>query len=343
MIKVLLLSLCGLLIGCTNGEKREDSIRTVKCDTVKVVNYTVEQSTFSGRVKAALEANIAFRVAGQIVRTDVVQGQFVHKGAVIAQLDDRDYQTQLSATEAEYNRIKSETDRVITLYQTQSVTPNDYDKSVYGLRQITAKLEAHRNALFDTRLLAPYDGYIEKIYFNRGETVNAGMAVVSMISSQRPEIEINIPTADFVKQGRFESATATIHAFKDKVFELKLIGINQKANLNQLYTTHFEVLGSPTPSPGMTAMVNVSYKNAGDVLMQIPVTALVENRVWILDGNKVTRKSVKVIEIKTNGTVWVDGLNEGEVVVSGGANSLKEGQQVKPLQEQSKTNEGGLL
>lgn len=343
MIKILLLFLCSLFIGCTHSEKKEDFIRTVKCDTVKAVDHTAEQSIFSGRVKAALEGNVAFRVAGQIVRMDVVQGQFVSKGSAIAQLDNRDYLIALSATEAEYNRIKSEADRVITLYKTQSVTPNDYDKAIYGLRQISSKLEAHRNALSDTRLLAPYDGYIEKIYFNQGETVGAGTAVVSMISSQRPEIEINIPTTDFIKQDRFESASATIHAFEDTVFELKLIGINQKANLNQLYTTRFEVIGNPKPSPGMTAIVTVNYKNDSAVLMQIPVTALVGNSVWILKGEKVTKRNVHIAVVKSNGSVWVEGLKEGEIVVSGGGNSLKEGQRVRPLHKKSKTNQGGLL
>lgn len=343
MIKILLSLLCGLLIGCTGVGEKVESIRTVKCDTVKMAEHQAEQSTFSGRVKAAVESNIAFRVAGQIVRMNVVQGQFVRNGTVIAQLDDRDYKTQLSATGAEYNRIKSEADRVIELYKKQSATPNDYDKAVYGLEQITAKLEAHRNALADTRLVAPYDGYVEKISFNQGETVGAGMAVVSMISSQRPEIEINIPVTDFVKQGRFVSAFATIHAFEGEIFELKLIGVNQKANLNQLYTTRFEVIGSPAPSPGMTAVVNINYKSTGSVLMQIPITALVGDSVWIFDGEKVTQKSIKVVEIKSNGTAWVEGLTEGEIVVSGGANSLKEDQRVKALQGVSVTNEGGLL
>lgn len=343
MKKILLLFLCGLLISCTNGGRKVESIRTVKCDTVRMVNHSTQSSHFSGRVKAALESNVAFRVAGQINQINVVQGQFIGKGTVIAKLDDRDYQTQLSATKAEYNRIKSEADRVIELYEKQSATPNDYDKAVYGLEQITTKLEAHRNALADTRLVAPYDGYVENIHFHRGETVGAGMAVVSMISSGRPEIEINIPTADFIKRGEFESATATIQAFDGKEFELKLIGINQSANLNQLYTTRFEVIGTPTPSPGMTAMVSVNYKNDSSTLMQIPVTALVENRVWVFDGEKVSGRSIEVVAIKTDGTAWVKGLSDQEVVVSGGANSLKEGQRVKALQKKSKTNEGGVL
>lgn len=65
-------------------------------------------------------------------------------------------------TEAEFRQVKGEAERVIELYNRKSVPVNDYEKAVYGLRQITAKYNAHRNALEDTRLLAPFDGIFKK-------------------------------------------------------------------------------------------------------------------------------------------------------------------------------------
>ncbi len=340
-----MLFLCVLVLcsACTHTGEKQEAVRSVKCDTAKLVGGYVEQSQYPGRVKAASEADVAFRVAGQIQQIAVSQGQFVRKGTVIARLDDRDYRTQLAATEAEYNRIKAEADRVIELYKKQSATPNDYDKAVYGLQQITAKLEAHRNALEDTRLKAPFDGYIQKRHFDAGETVSAGFPIVSMISSETPEVEINIPTADFIRRGEFRSATATIDIYPDQVYHLELIGINQKANLNQLYTTRFRIEGSPRPAPGMAAMVTIDYNTSTDALVQIPLSALNEDTVWVVEQNKVIRKPVTVKKLKSNGTVLVNGLVDGEIVVSGGTNSLKEGQQVEILPGISETNQGGIL
>lgn len=343
MRKLILISMLVLTVGCARGTTEKEQIRSVKCDTVKTAGSRVAQSQFPGRVKAAMESNVAFRVAGQITGIHVAQGQYVRKGSVIARLDDRDYLTQLAATEAEYNRIKAEADRVIELYSKQSATPNDYDKAVYGLRQITAKLEAHRNALNDTRLAAPFDGYIQKKYFDVGETVGAGLAVVSLVSTGHPEIEINIPTADFIQRGDYASATATIDVFPDRIFLLELIGINQKANLNQLYTTNFRIKEGSQAAPGMTAMVTVNYKEDEAGWMQIPFTALSGDSVWRVENDKVYRKPVKVGQIKNNGTVLVRGLAAGELVVSGGTNALTQGQRIKILPAKSATNVGGIL
>lgn len=341
-----------LLIGCAGGTSKEEHVRYVQCDTVQAVGNTTVQSRFSGRVKAASESDVAFRVAGQIARMNVSQGQFVCKGTVIALLDDRDYRTQLSATEAEYNSVKAEVDRVVELYKKRSVTPNEYDKAVYGLKQITAKLEAHRNALSYTRLIAPFDGYIQKKLFDTGETVAAGMAVVSIVSTDNPEVEINIPTADFLRQGEYTEATATIDGFSGQTFPLELIGINQKANLNQLYTTRFRIKtpkqkgsGAMTARvvPGMTAMVTLHYRNAIGQLMRIPFTALSTDSVWIQNEGKAIRKAVKVHEIKSDGTALVEGLSAGDLIISNGIHTLKEGQPVRALPAKSTTNAGGLL
>ena len=84
----------------------------VKTETVK--NYENElQVTYPGRVKAAADVDLAFRVAGPIIRIPVQVGSFVRKGEVIAEIDPRDYELQYKATEAEYKQIKSEAERVI--------------------------------------------------------------------------------------------------------------------------------------------------------------------------------------------------------------------------------------
>ena len=128
---------------------------------------------------------------------------------------------QLAATEAEYKQVKAEAERVIRLYEKQSVSENDYDKAVSGLQQITAKYNAHRNALADTRLTAPFDGYVQKIHYDAGETVAAGMPVVSLISSSAPEVEINIPASEFIRSDEFKTYRCSSEIYPDREFPLE--------------------------------------------------------------------------------------------------------------------------
>ncbi|MCL2511880.1 MAG: efflux RND transporter periplasmic adaptor subunit, partial [Bacteroidales bacterium] len=274
------------------------------------------------------------------------------KGQLLAEMDSRDYLIQLSATEAEYKRVQAEAERIIALYEKGSATANDHDKAVFGLKQITAKYEAHKNALADTKLIAPFDGYVQRLHFEAGETIGAGMPVISLISSSLPEVEINIPSSDFMHRQRFEEFWCSIDIFPDKIFPLELIGVAQKANLNQLYAARLKMItpAQQMPAPGMTAMVTIQYKANEKELMYVPFSAILEKNggatVWVYNSSlqTVEARPVTVSEILRNGKVIIsEGLREGEIVITAGVRKLCEGEKVKPLPAVSPTNVGGML
>lgn len=354
MRKFLITLLSGLILlfsACRSEKAQKDAVITVKADTVKIYGEN-KSVTFPGKVIAASDISIAFRIGGPISNIHVDAGRQVRKGQVLAEIDSRDYAVQLSATEAEYNQIKAEAERIIALYGKGSVTPNDYDKAVYGLNQITAKYNAHKNALADTKLLAPCDGYIQKRLFEPGETVGAGMPVLSMISTGTDEVEINIPLNDYIRRENFDSYYCTADIYPEKTFPLELVGITRKANMNQLYAMRLKLTGNEKNklTPGMSIMVAIQYKTEETGTVSIPLTSVFELNnqamVWIYSSatETITARPIKIQQILTNGTVVVSsGLTHGEIVVSGGVNSVKEGEKVKLLPAPSSTNIGGLL
>ena len=340
-----------LLTGCNEKQRENVVIRSVKVHTVEAYGKA-GRTTFPGKVLAASDINLAFRISGPIAKVYVDAGKYVKKDQVLAEIDSRDYLVQLSATEAEYNRIKAEADRIILLYEQGTITPNDYDKAVYGLNQITAKYDAHKNALADTKLLAPCDGYIQKRLFEPGETVGAGMPVLSMISAGTDEVEINIPSGDYVKRDNFDAYSCTVDIYPGKRFPLELIGITRKANMNQLYTMRLRLAGNDKdkPGPGMSTMVTIVYKTEESGKVSVPLSSVFESnnqsRVWVYDktSETISARTIGISEILADGTVVVSsGLSQGEIVVSAGANSVKEGEKVKLLPAISLTNIGGML
>ncbi len=340
-----------ILSSCVETKKGGESIRKVKCAEVELVNNNYIETIFPGKIVASKDVNLGFRVAGIVDKFLIEEGGFVRKGDVIAIMDDRDYKVQLDATQAEYDGIKSEAERVIALYNEESISENSYDKAVNGLKQITAKLEAHKNALGDTRLRAPFDGYVQKQLFDVGEAVSAGMPVVSMVSSTTPEVTINIPAANYMIRDKYLSAIATVDMYPDTLFNLKLKSIAPKANLNQLYTTTFaiEPIKGVTLAPGITIMVNMRYQGDGVQQLSIPFSSVVsimdDSYVWIvLQDGTVAKRTIKVEQIKRDGTAIVSGdIKANEMVVTAGVKSLTDGIIVEILEPTSATNIGGVL
>lgn len=345
----LCLSSCG---SSDNGQKTVTAAAHVKVATasLKSNRFTI---SYPGKVIPREDVSVAFRIAGPISKIKVKQGQKVRKGEILAEIDERDYKIQLSATEAEYLQVKAEAERVIELAERKSATLNDRDKAVYGLQQITAKYNAHKNALADTKLRAPFDGYVQKVNFSAGETVSAGLPVISMISGSAPEVEINIPSEDFVKRNLFSDFYCTLEVYPGKTFPVRLVDITKKANLNQLFTARFafssDMEGVDVPYAGMSAMVFINYDYGSEDLVSVPIGALFEedgrNMVWILGKDStVNKREVGIVEISREGIVSLSsGIEAGETVVTAGVHSLVPGQKVKVLTPKTETNVGNLL
>ena len=90
------------LLSCSNGAKDTREYQTVKTDTVVSAGGQTSLQ-YPGKVKAAQDISLAFRVSGTIQKIYVKDGARVQAGQLLAELDPTDYQVQLDATEAEYD------------------------------------------------------------------------------------------------------------------------------------------------------------------------------------------------------------------------------------------------
>ncbi len=308
---------------------------------------------FPGRVKAAQDVALAFRVSGTITRMHVKEGERVVKGQLLAELDDVDYQVQLQATEAEYKQVKAEAERVMALYKDSGTTANAYDKAVYGLKQISAKYQHAQDEVAYTRLTAPFSGQVQKRLFDAHETVGAGTPIVTLVGTEAPEVEINLPAADYINRNEFDQYHCTFDVYPEVQYPLQPIGIAPKANANGLYTMRLrlEVGDRPLPPPGMNTTVTIHLGEEEETVFAVPTTALRQENgrtsLFLLNKKDSTVRTVEVnvARLLTDGESIVSGagLKTDDEIVTSGVHHIHEGEKVQPMGEASETNVGGLL
>ncbi|EJX07339.1 efflux transporter, RND family, MFP subunit [gut metagenome] len=340
------------LASCESGGQHQQICKTVKIDTVLTARAQGELQ-YPGKVKAAADVSLAFRVSGTIQHFLVNEGSHVRQGQLMAELDPTDYQIQLDATEAEFQQIKAEAERVMALYQDNGTTPNANDKAVYGLKQIIAKRKHHQDQLAYTHLYAPFAGVVQKRLFDPHETVGAGMPVVSIVSNGIPEVEINLPAAEYIRRQSFENYHCTFDIYPGKIYSLKFISVTPKTNANQLYTMRLQLVadGQPLPSPGMNTMVTITCKQEESDQLSVSSNAIFEQFgktfVYIYQSDTQTVKScpVDVLFLQSNGRTLITSplLQDGNLIVASGVHHLHNGEKVSPIPTPSPTNIGGLL
>ncbi|MCD8266365.1 MAG: efflux RND transporter periplasmic adaptor subunit [Prevotellaceae bacterium] len=346
------LAVAVLLASCGGGGKQERRAQAVRLTTLAAQEGR-EVLQYPGRVKPKEDVSLAFRVSGTIRRMLPKEGERVAKGQLLAELDPGDYEVQLQATEAEYRQVKAEAERVMALYRDSGTTANAYDKAVYGLRQMEAKLRHSQDELSYTRLTAPFTGCVQKRLREAHETVGAGSPVLTLISTDAPEVEISLSAADYARRSEFSAFSCAFDVYPGQTYELSPIGIAPKANANQLYTMRLrlETGEGPLPAPGMNTTVSIHLRASEQEAYPVPTEAILEEggRCSLLlfspKDSTVHSVPVTVRRLLSDGTSLVSSpsLKAGDEVVSSGVHHVRDGEQVRPMARESETNVGGLL
>src|SRR5271166_7148682 len=177
------------MIAATNGCKQPTQVAAKSPTPVHLVDVTLyspsEDLRYSASVLAFAEAVLSFKSAGYVTeikqvmgadgrRRDIGSGDYVARGAVLAQIRHQDLKNNLdqatatlSLAQAQHVEATKDYERANTLYASESLTKPDFDRAqakfdstLAAVDQATANLHQAQLALKDADLTAPFSGYI---------------------------------------------------------------------------------------------------------------------------------------------------------------------------------------
>lgn len=336
-----------LMVGC-GGSDPAPLVKSVYVTTAEPIAGGAQKS-YTGVVEEAHEISLGFKTAGQLTRLHASEGDYVHQGQLLAELDDADYKLGVDAVQIQYDQLKDEVARTAQLYQEKGVSANDYEKAVAGLGQLGVQLKVNKNKLEYTKLYAPTDGYVRAVNFSPAEMVDAGTCVFKLLDISNLEVTADIPAADYQRRDNFISYEV-LTPFDGTRMKMRLLGLTPKADGNQLFRLRlgFEGKVDSRVTAGMNVDVNIGERDTERGGHRVPMTALFEvggkRGVWIVGvDSTVHRKEVDVLAMLGEGDVAVAGLADSLDVVRAGVHALQEGEKVRILPEPTATNIGGLL
>ncbi|MFK0573935.1 efflux RND transporter periplasmic adaptor subunit [Endozoicomonas sp.] len=355
-VTVMILLAVSLLTGCDKEEivTSHNVVRPVKLFTVKDPQQQ-QLRYFPGKVTATEEAEISFRIPGQIEQIEINQGDNVLAGQVLAYLDDRDIRNELQDRQANYELAKVEFERTSSLLKKKVVSQSNFDTASAKLKSAEAALKLSRDKLEYTLLKAPFSGRIAQTLVEEHQQVQAQQPVLVLQSSDRLDISIQVPesivshvnskTAD-----RSYQPMATFPGAPGKGFP---VSYKEHATRVTPGTQSYEVIFTRTAPanmnilPGMTATVIIDLARIIDLEDQpsyvlVPISAIARDDannktvVWRFDE---ASKQVQPLEITAGriteaGVQILSGINPGDRIVTAGLSQLYDGMTVKPLRKE---------
>ena len=351
-IKYILVFLLLFIFTACKKDTEEEIVRPVKIQEINSSQNENFNIDFPAQISPTQKTILAFKYAGKIKSINFESGDFVKKGQVIATIDDSDYKVNLEAFSKKYEaanavvqNAEAQFSRAEKLYKGGAMPKKDYDNAlmqknvaISTLKEASAGLENARNTLNDTKIIAPYDGYIDKKIVEVGAVVPEGGPVVSYISNDITDIFVNASSKDieYIKN-------ASDINFKDnsteKIYTLKIKSIAQNPDsINLTYPVTFTFLNLEKDEKflsGQTGTVTISVKNSENPEILIPLNALFEDNgsnVYLFKNGIAVKIAVEIGELReTNKISIVKGLKIGDKVIVAGVSKLVDGDKVKLL------------
>ena len=312
---------------------------------VKVAGDGGGGESFTGVVRARIESDLGFRVAGKIAERLVDPGQAVRRGQVLMRLDPVDLALAADAqgaavAAAKARAIQADADlkRLQGLVERGAVSAQTFDEARAGADSARAQLDAAEaqarvagNARGYAVLVADADGVVEDTLAEPGQVVAAGQPVVRLAHAGPREAEASLP--ETMRPTLGSTATAILYGGTGAPITAHLRQLSQSADpATRTYAARYVLDGAGANAPlGATVTITLPSSGAPEGTV-VPLGALYDPGpgpgVWRVERDHVVFQPVKLVSLEVD-TAKVSGLPAGETIVGLGADRLRQGQTIR--------------
>ncbi|WP_293707190.1 efflux RND transporter periplasmic adaptor subunit [uncultured Parabacteroides sp.] len=336
-----------VLMSFTKPPVKEHGPRPVKL--TEVVSLNVVEKSFSGVVSPDQFSDLAFKMSGPLISLNVEEGQKVRTGQIVAEMDPQDFKWDFEAKKASFQTAQAQLQRAERLLAKQAISQQEYETTKASYSNAQAAFENSQNTLEQTKLRAPFDGFIQKKYVENYQKVQMGQGIVCLINPNKLQIQFTMPETNIT----YFSTPYTIYVEFDNYK-----GLRFKAKVKEYVEASPDGSGVPVflyiddpafdlnkykVAVGFSCRVvlNIESQSFNEGAVLIPLSAIVADEanssdkfvfVFNPQTQQVERRKITVRElVGKDNVIILQGLKAGERVVTAGATRLVDGQQVKVL------------
>lgn len=358
-----------LLSACGGGgvERSAGGSRTVVVRVERVSPLVVPRRVEApGDVLPEARVVIMPEVSGRIRAIHAREGDAIRAGDVLVEIEDRDFrdgvaqaEAGLAAAEAQlvgaqqtFDVVKVQYERMESLRRSDSISQGAFDEvraryeqARAALRaaeaQVTAaraRLRSARSMLADCRILAPFDGFVAERYEDPGAAVQTmpPTAIMLVVQVDPVRVKARLGERDLVKVSPGMPARVLLDAFPGEVFSGEVAMVSPTVDPVSRNGVVEVRLANPGGRirPGMAARIEVDLGEEN--YLSVPRSSLLsvlsdrESELFVVgEGDRAERRRVVLAGYHGDRALVVEGVAEGERVVSRGAHGVSDGDQLR--------------
>lgn len=317
----------------TPGKQKGNGKKPLNVKSIVIRKTSMNDGIYvNGNIMPDEEVNLTFEASGKITNIYFKEGSKVRKGELLAKINDAPLQAQLKELEAKLKLTNDRVYRQNELLKKEAVSKEALQEAEANLAQLNAEIEQKKALIEQTELRAPFNGVIGLRKVSQGAYASPTTEVATLTCMQPLKIEFAVPERyatelktgskiNFTIEGQLDTLTATVYANNSRVDA----------------ETHTYTLRAHYPNdkgdilPGRYASISIKTATQDDAL-SVPSEAIISemgiDKVFLYKSGKAESRSVKKGIRNSANVQIVEGLSEGDTVITTGTMQLREGQEV---------------
>jgi membrane fusion protein (multidrug efflux system) len=304
---------------------------TVEKVVEKEVNRNFEAN---GVFEPAQELKLMAETSGAIIKINKRKGDFVKKGDVIVQVDDRLIRSDYTVTKLNMEQAAKDVKRYENLANTDAITKKQLEDAQKGYSIAEAQFSALQKRLDDTQIKAPISGYINEEYYEMGALVSPGMPIADLINTSSLKLSVHVTENEISKVKLGDPVSVRVNAIKGETFTGKVDFISKKADGAFKYEVIILMTGSNLDkiNSGMFGTAAFEFAQEGKVLQisrKAIAGSLKDPGVYTIKEGKAVYRPIKINPLNEGSIEVIEGLSANDEVIVSGLINVKEGTPVK--------------
>jgi RND family efflux transporter MFP subunit len=330
------------LAGCgTAGEAEPGEIdRPTAVRAVPIVQEEIARPIVAtGVVAAKDEVALSFKIGGVVARVAVDGGARVSAGQMLAELDLREIDAQVSRARSAADKAERDLERARRLYADSVVTLSIRQDTETGAEVARADLEAALVNREFAVITAPAAGVILRRTAEPGETVPPGAPILLFGSDARGRVlRVGLSDRDLVRVARGDPAVVRFEALPGREITGQVADISAAAQMGTgTYGVEIALEGGGELANGFVGTAEIIPQGRTSAA-RVPIEAIIEadgdrGVVFTLsaDGGHAERRVVTIAFIDGTDVAVSGGLEGAVSVITDGAPYLEDGAPVTVL------------
>jgi|CXWL01.1.fsa_nt_gi membrane fusion protein (multidrug efflux system) len=328
-----------------NGDKTAEGEKKPEAVKVPVEVATASRSevtaAFQGTANlvAEAESEVVTKTSGVVLKIHVEEGDKVQAGQVLAELDSDRQRLSLKQSEANLAKLDNDYKRQQEMMSRKLISQDVFDRSRFDLDTQRAAVDMMKLDLSYTQIKAPIDGVVSKRMVKLGNLIQLNQPLFKIDDFDPLEATVNVPEREMRLIAADQPVQMLVDALPDAVF----VGtVGRVSPVVDAGTGTFRVVAqfkdeSGRLRSGMFGRVRIIYDQRADVLV-VPRAALVgddkDASVFVVSKDTVAKRKVKLGYADGGKVEVIEGLTDGERVVTLGQAALRDGAKVTVINDE---------